>query len=58
MIIKNDFNKIPDYNQMKRDGLNKAVDNFNKRFKEGMVERENFIKQNHEFAKKQQELKK
>lgn len=49
MIIKNDFFKDRNYLQEEKEGLDRAVENFNKRYKKGEVKKENFFKQNEEF---------
>lgn len=56
MIIKNDFFKDRNYLQEEKEGLNRAVENFNKRYKKGEVKKENFLKQNEEYAKRQKAL--
>lgn len=56
MIIKNDFFKDRNYLQEEKEGLDRAVENFNKRYKKGEVKKENFFKQNEEFARRQKEL--
>ena len=59
MIIRNDYlNQDRNYLQEEKKGLNKAIDNFDKRFKNNQVERENFLKGLDEFAKKQKDLNK
>lgn len=56
MIIKNDFFKDRNYLQEEKEGLDRAVENFNKRYKKGEVKKENFLKQNEEYAKRQKAL--
>ncbi len=59
MIIKNNFNKTSnDFLQEEKKGLDKAINKLDERFKKGELEREVFLKQNKEFAKKQIDLKK
>lgn len=59
MIIKNNFNKSSnDFLQEEKKGLDKAINKLDERFKKGELEREVFLKQNKEFAKKQIDLKK
>ena len=59
MIIKKDYlNREMDYLQEEKKGLNKAIENFDKRYKKNEVERENFLKGLDEFSKKQIDLNK
>ena len=59
MIIKNDYlNKKENYLQMEQVGLNKAINNFDKRFKNNEVERTDFLKGLDDFSKKQIDLNK
>ena len=59
MIIKNDFFKENNnYLTQEKDGLNKAIKKLDDRFKKDEIDREKFLKQNQEFAKKQMELNK
>ena len=59
MIIKNDYlNQNRDYLEREKMGLNKAIENFDKRFKKNEVERSTFLKGMDEFAKKQIDLNK
>ena len=59
MIIKNDFFKENNnYLMQEKEGLNKAIKKLDDRFKKGEIDREKFLKQNQEFAKKQMELNK
>ncbi len=59
MIIKNDFFKENNnYLTQEKDGLNKAIKKLDDRFKKDEIDREKFLKQNQEFAKKQIELNK
>ena len=59
MIIKNDFFKENNnYLMQEKDGLNKAIKKLDDRFKQEEIDREKFLKQNQEFAKKQIELNK
>ena len=59
MIIKNDFfKKNNNYLMQEKDGLNKAIKKLDDRFKKEEIDREKFLKQNQEFAKKQIELNK
>ena len=59
MIIKNNFNKTnQDFLQEEKKGLDRAINKLDERFKKGELEREIFLKQNKEFAKKQIDLKK
>ena len=59
MIIKNDFfNKDKNYLERERDGLRKSIDKLDKRFKNSEVDREKFLKQNLEFAKRHKKLNK
>ena len=59
MIIKNEFfQNEKDYLIKQREGLNKAIENWDKRFQKDEVERETFLRQNIEFAKRQGELNK
>lgn len=59
MIIKNNFN-LPkeDYLKKEKEGLDKAINKLDERFKNDAVSREKFLKQNEEFAKRQADLKK
>ena len=57
MIIKNDFfNEKRNYLEEEKKGLDRAVENFVKRYEKGEVKKENFFKQNEEFEKKKKEL--
>ena len=59
MIIKKDYlNRGNNYLQQEKEGLNKAIENFDKRFKNNEVEREKFLKGLDEFAKKQVDINK
>ena len=59
MIIKKDYlNQNRDYLEREKMGLNKAIENFDKRFKNNEVEREKFLKGLDEFSKKQIDLNK
>ena len=59
MIIKKNYlNREMDYLQEEKKGLNKAIENFDKRYKKNEVERENFLKGLDEFSKKQIDLNK
>ena len=59
MIIKNDFfNNENDYLQKEKEGLIKAVEKLDKRFKNNEVDREKFLKQNEIFAKRHAEINK
>lgn len=59
MIIKKDYlNRDDNYLQREKDGLNKAIENFDKRFKNNEVDRTNFLKGLAEFSKKQMDLNK
>lgn len=58
MIIKNNFNENKNIYEETKKGLDDAVYNLDKRFKNGEIDREKFLKQNNEFAKRQQELAK
>ena len=59
MIIKNDYlNQNRDYLEREKMGLNKAIENFDKRFKNNEIERSNFLKGLDNFAKKQRDLNK
>ena len=59
MIIKKDYlNRDNNYLQQEKAGLNKAIENFDKRFKNNEVEREQFLKGLDEFSKKQIDLNK
>ena len=59
MIIKNDFfNNENDYLQKEKEGLIKAVEKFDKRFKNNEVDREKSLKQNEVFAKRHAEINK
>ena len=55
MIIKNREN---DYLKKEKEGLIKAVQKFDQRFKNNEVELENFLKQNEKFAKRHSEINK
>ena len=58
MIIKNEFfNNEEDLLYKEKEGLDKAIKKWDDRFQKGEVERDNFLKKNMDFAKKQQELK-
>ena len=57
MIIKNDFfNEKRNYLEEEKKGLDRAVENFVKGYEKGEVKKENFFKQNEEFARRQKEL--
>ena len=57
MIIKNDFfNEKRNHLEEEKKGLDRAVENFVKRYEKGEVKKENFFKQNEEFARRQKEL--
>lgn len=57
MIIKNDFfNEKRNYLEEEKKGLDRAVENFVKRYEKGEVKKENFLKQNEEYAKRQKAL--
>lgn len=43
MIIKNDFFKDRNYLQEEKEGLDRAVENFNKRYKKGEVKKKIFL---------------
>ena len=61
MIINNDYlnrNKKINYLQEEKKGLNKAIANYDKRFKNNEIERESFLKGLKEFSKKQINLNK
>ena len=59
MIIKNEFfENERDYLLKQKEGLKKAIDNWDARFQKDEIDREKFLKQNIEFAKRQQELNK
>ena len=59
MIIKNDYlNRKTNYLQMEKEGLNKAINNFEKRFKNKELERTDFLKGLEDFSKKQIDLNK
>ena len=59
MIIKNDFfQENNNYLMQEKEGLNKAIKKLDDRFKKEEIDREKFLKQNQEFAKKQIELNK
>ncbi|MBR3660669.1 MAG: hypothetical protein IKN63_02065 [Bacilli bacterium] len=59
MIIKKDYlNLDNNYLEQEKEGLNKAIENFDKRFKNKEVEREKFLKGLDEFAKKQVDINK
>ncbi|MBQ8892388.1 MAG: hypothetical protein IJ068_05975 [Bacilli bacterium] len=59
MIIKKDYlNKNNNYLEMEKEGLEKAINNFDKRFKNKEIERTNFLKGLEEFSKKQIDLNK
>lgn len=59
MIIRNDYlNQDNNYLQREKDGLNKAITNFDKRFKNNEVERSKFLKGMEDFSKKQIDLNK
>lgn len=59
MIIKNDFFKENNnYLMQEKEELNKAIKKLDDRFKKEEIDREKFLKQNQEFAKKQLELNK
>ena len=59
MIIKNDFfNNENDYLKKEKEGLMKAVNKLDERFKNNEVDREKFLKQNEEFAKRHVEINK
>lgn len=54
MIIKNDYlNRERDYLEDEKKGLNKAIENYDRRFKNNEIERDNFLKGLEEFSKKQ-----
>lgn len=59
MIIKNEFfENERDYLLKQKEGLKKAIDNWNSRFQKAEIDREKFLEQNIKFAKSQQELNK
>lgn len=59
MIIKNNFNlQKEDYLKKEKEGLDKAINKLDERFKNDAVSREKFLKQNEVFAKRQADLKK
>ena len=59
MIIRNDYlNQDNNYLQREKEGLNKAITNFDKRFKNNEVERSKFLKGMEDFSKKQIDLNK
>lgn len=59
MIIKNNFNlQKEDYLRKEKEGLDKAINKLDERFKNDAVSREKFLKQNEVFAKRQADLKK
>jgi len=59
MIIENKFFKSEkDYLLEQKEGLKKAIDNLDSRFKKDQIDREKFLKQNAEFAKRQEKLNK
>lgn len=58
MIIKKDYLNNNNYLQREKEGLNKAIENFDKRFKNNEVERSNFLKGLDNFSKKQIDLNK
>ena len=58
MIIKKDYLNNNNYLQREKEGLNKAIENFDKRFKNNEVERSNFLKGLDDFSKKQIDLNK
>ena len=59
MIIKNNFNlQKEDYLKIEKEGLDKAINKLDERFKNDAVSREKFLKQNEVFAKRQADLKK
>lgn len=58
MIIKNNFNQNKtEYLAKEKEGLDKAISKLDKRFQNKEIDREKFLKQNEEFAKKQAFLK-
>lgn len=59
MIIKKDYlNRENNYLQREKEGLNKAIENFDRRFKNNEVDRSNFLNGLNEFSKKQIDLNK
>ena len=61
MIIKNNFNKNNsqiNYLEQEKEGIRKAVAKWEERFKKNEIDREKFLKQKQEFAKRQKELSK
>lgn len=59
MIIRNNFNlQKEDYLKKEKEGLDKAINKLDERFKNDAVSREKFLKQNEVFAKRQADLKK
>jgi len=59
MIIRKDYlNRERDYLQEEKKGLNKAIENYDKRFKNNEIEREDFLKGLEGFTKKQIDLNK
>lgn len=59
MIIKNNFNNYKiDYLQKEKDSIRKSVTKLDEKFKKGEIDREKFLKQNSEFAKRQEDLTK
>ncbi len=58
MIIKKDYLKRErNFLEEEQKGLEKAVENFDKRYHENKIERDNFIKGLQEFSKRGEDLK-
>lgn len=57
MIIKNDFFKDRNYLQEEKEGLDRAVENFNKRYKKGEVKKEKFFKTKWRICQKTKSVK-
>ena len=59
MIIKKDcLNQDKNFLEQEKIGLNKAIENFDKRFKNHEMERNTFLKGMEEFSEKQKDLNK
>ncbi len=59
MIIKNDYlDRKDNYLQEEKKGLLKAIKSLDKRYKDGNISKENFLKQNEIFAKKHKKINK
>ena len=57
MIIKKDYlNRSTNYLEEEKKGLNKAIENLDKRYKDNQIERENFLKNLKIFEKRNKNI--